>query len=78
MEPLTQQDLKDLAAFLGCPKHDFNPEDGKRGFKAGEGSKQQGVQELKQNYIIDSTTKVISVGSSSKVFKTTNKQDKSF
>jgi len=35
----------------------------------------QGVKELKQNYIIDTHTKVLGEGAFGKVFLTTNKQD---
>ena len=38
-----------------------------------EGRKQQGVHELKQNYIIDNKTKVLGVGAFGRVFMTTNK-----
>ena len=43
--------------------------------EAGRGYKQQGVHELKQNYYIDSQTKVIGVGNFGKVFLTHNKHD---
>jgi len=42
------------------------------------GSKQQGVHELKQNYVIDKTTVILGSGAFGKVFKTHNKHDKSF
>jgi hypothetical protein len=40
--------------------------------------KQQGVHELKLNYLIDDNTKVLGVGSFGKVFMTTNKHDPNF
>lgn len=46
--------------------------------RVGEGLKQQGVHELKQNYLIDSKTKVLGIGAFGRVFMTTNKHDKNF
>lgn len=46
--------------------------------KVGEGRKQQGVHELKQNYHIDSKTKVLGNGAFGRVFMTTNKFDSNF
>jgi len=46
--------------------------------KTGAGSKQQGVHELKQNYFIDSKTKVLGVGAFGRVFHTTNKHNPDF
>ena len=43
----------------------------------GRGRTQQGVHELKQNYIIDGKTKVLGTGAFGKVFQTTNKVDTS-
>ena len=43
-----------------------------------QGRKQQGVHELKQNYIIDNKTKVLGVGAFGRVFQTTNKFEKNF
>ena len=43
-----------------------------------EGRKQQGVHELKQNYVIDNKTKVLGVGAFGRVFMTTNKFEKNF
>ena len=43
-----------------------------------EGRKQQGVHELKQNYIIDNKTKVLGVGAFGRVFMTTNKFEQNF
>lgn len=40
--------------------------------KAGAGAKQQGAKELKRNYKIDGTTKVLGVGAFGKVFATHN------
>lgn len=41
----------------------------------GRGRAQQGVNELKQNYVIDGKTKVLGSGAFGKVFMTTNKTD---
>ena len=41
----------------------------------GQGSKQQGIHELKQNYIISSNTKQIGNGAFGRVFQTSNKHD---
>ena len=41
------------------------------------GRMQQGVHELKQNYVIDSKTKVLGSGAFGKVFMTNNKHDTS-
>lgn len=41
--------------------------------KSGEANRQQGVHELKQNYHIDSKTKVLGVGAFGRVFQTYNK-----
>ena len=38
-------------------------------------TQKQGAKELKQNYIIDSTTQVLGSGAFGKVFKTTNKHN---
>ena len=46
--------------------------------KTGVGYKQQGVHELKQNYHIDSKTKVLGAGAFGRVFLTTNKHNKDF
>ena len=43
--------------------------------KAGQGFKQQGVNELKKNYYIDKNTKVLGMGAFGKVFMTYNKHD---
>merc|ERR1719464_202390 len=43
-----------------------------------EGRKQQGVHELKQNYVIDNKTKVLGVGAFGRVFMTTNKFETNF
>ena len=40
-----------------------------------EGRKQQGVTELKQNYVINNKTKVLGVGAFGRVFMTTNAHD---
>ena len=40
--------------------------------RAGAGAKQQGAKELKRNYKIDSSTKVLGVGAFGKVFATHN------
>ena len=48
----------------------------KQSIEMGKGNKQQGVHELKQNYHIDSKTKVLGVGAFGRVFLTTNKHDK--
>ena len=40
------------------------------------GREQQGVHELKQNYVIDAKTKVLGVGAFGRVFMTNNKHDK--
>jgi len=50
----------------------------RKNFKAGEGSKQQGVKELKINYQIDKKTHILGSGAFGKVFKTHNKHDTSF
>ena len=50
----------------------------KQSIEMGKGNKQQGVHELKQNYHIDSKTKVLGVGAFGRVFLTTNKHDKNF
>ena len=50
----------------------------KQNIEIGKGNKQQGVHELKQNYHIDSKTKVLGVGAFGRVFLTTNKHDKNF
>ena len=50
----------------------------RRSIKTGEGNKQQGVHELKQNYHIDSKTKVLGVGAFGRVFLTSNKHNKDF
>lgn len=47
----------------------------RRKIKTNEGDKQQGVHELKQNYHIDSKTKVLGVGAFGRVFLTTNKHN---
>ena len=43
-----------------------------------EGRKQQGVTELKQNYVINNKTKVLGVGAFGRVFMTTNAHDQNF
>ena len=43
-----------------------------------EGRKQQGVSELKQNYVINNKTKVLGVGAFGRVFMTTNAHDHNF
>ena len=48
----------------------------KQSIEMGKGNKQLGVHELKQNYHIDSKTKVLGVGAFGRVFLTTNKHDK--
>ena len=40
------------------------------------GREQQGVHELKLNYVIDAKTKVLGVGAFGRVFMTTNRHDK--
>ena len=40
--------------------------------------KQQGVHELKQNYLIDEKTKVLGVGSFGKVFMSSNRHNPDF
>ena len=50
----------------------------RQSIKAREASKQQGVRELKLNYFIDGSTKVLGAGAFGKVFKTKNKHDHSF
>ena len=46
--------------------------------RSGEESKQQTVQELKQNYHIDEKTKILGSGAFGRVFMTTNRHDKDF
>ena len=50
----------------------------KQSIKLGQGRKQQGVHELKQNYNISDTTRVLGSGAFGRVFWTTNKFDTNF
>ena len=51
---------------------------GKLQISSHEGRKQQGVTELKQNYVINNKTKVLGVGAFGRVFMTTNAWDQNF
>jgi len=70
---------------MGCfnsktakPAENNVPRPERQKIMTGKGNKQQGVRELKMNYYIDSSTKVLGVGAFGRVFKTKNKHDESF
>ena len=58
-------------------KTNQNHKEANQSIKLGKSRQNQGVHELKKNYVINNLTKTLGEGAFGKVFLTTNKQDAS-